>query len=82
AGVHPGDVVLDLGCGPGHATMDLAQIVGPEGLVIALDENRNAVRARDPRARGRPGGVRSGRASPRPESRRGPGCVESAVFRP
>jgi ubiquinone/menaquinone biosynthesis C-methylase UbiE len=41
AGVHPGDVVLDLGCGPGHATMDLAQIVGPEGLVIALDENPN-----------------------------------------
>jgi SAM-dependent methyltransferase len=31
--------VLDLGCGPGHASLDLAQIVGPTGRVIAVDES-------------------------------------------
>ena len=39
AGVQPGQTVLDLGCGPGHAAMDLAQIVGPAGRVIAIDES-------------------------------------------
>lgn len=39
AGVQPGMTVLDLGCGPGHAAMDLAQIVGPTGRVIAIDES-------------------------------------------
>jgi len=39
AGVQPGQTVLDLGCGPGHAAMDLAQIIGPNGRVIAIDES-------------------------------------------
>jgi SAM-dependent methyltransferase len=39
AGVRPGLAVLDAGCGPGHATMDLAQIVGPQGRVVGLDES-------------------------------------------
>ncbi len=39
AKVQPGQTVLDLGCGPGHAAMDLAQIVGPSGRVIAVDES-------------------------------------------
>lgn len=39
AGVQPGMTVLDLGCGPGHASLDLAQIVGPAGRVIAIDES-------------------------------------------
>lgn len=39
AGVRPGLSVLDAGCGPGHAAMDLAQIVGPSGRVIGLDES-------------------------------------------
>jgi SAM-dependent methyltransferase len=39
AGIQPGQVVLDLGCGPGHASLDLAQIVGPAGRVIAVDES-------------------------------------------
>jgi SAM-dependent methyltransferase len=39
AGIQPGLTVLDLGCGPGHATLDLAQIVGPKGHVIGVDES-------------------------------------------
>lgn len=39
AGFQPGQQVLDLGCGPGHATIDLAQIVGPEGRVVGIDES-------------------------------------------
>ena len=32
-----GDKVLDLGCGPGFFTMDIAQLVGQSGLVYAAD---------------------------------------------
>lgn len=39
AGIQPGQTVLDVGCGPGHAALDLAQIVGPTGRVIAIDES-------------------------------------------
>ncbi len=39
AGVQPGQTVLDLGCGPGYGSLDLAQIVGPTGRVIAVDES-------------------------------------------
>jgi len=35
----PGMRVLDVGCGPGYATLDLSQYVGPEGFVAALDES-------------------------------------------
>ena len=38
AGVGPGMTVLDLGCGPGFVTEDIAARVGPEGQVVALDE--------------------------------------------
>jgi ubiquinone/menaquinone biosynthesis C-methylase UbiE len=37
--IRPGMTVMDVGCGPGHATMDLAQLVGPTGRVIAIDES-------------------------------------------
>lgn len=45
AKVQPGQTVLDLGCGPGHATLDLAQIVGPTGRVIAVDESASFLKA-------------------------------------
>lgn len=50
AGVGRGDVVLDLGAGPGFVTRDLAERVGPSGRVVGLDESpvwRAAFEARD-----------------------------------
>ena len=40
AGFNQGQTLLDIGCGPGFATVDLAEIVGPSGRVIALDRSR------------------------------------------
>jgi ubiquinone/menaquinone biosynthesis C-methylase UbiE len=39
AGIAPGQTVIDVGCGPGNATVDMAQIVGATGRVIAVDES-------------------------------------------
>lgn len=38
-GLRPGMTVLDVGSGPGHASIDLAEIVGPAGRVVAVDES-------------------------------------------
>ena len=53
AGITVGSRVLDIGAGPGYATVDLAEIVGPAGKVVALERSnkfvnalREAVRAR------------------------------------
>ncbi len=35
-----GQTILDVGCGPGYASMDLAEIVGPSGKVYAIDRSR------------------------------------------
>ncbi len=35
--VEPGDTGLDLGCGEGYFTIDMARLVGPTGRVIAVD---------------------------------------------
>ena len=40
AGFTLGQTILDVGCGPGHATLDLAEIVGPRGRVVAVDRSR------------------------------------------
>jgi SAM-dependent methyltransferase len=37
AGIRSGQRVLDLACGAGDPTFDVAQIVGPEGFVLGLD---------------------------------------------
>lgn len=37
AGIGQGQVVLDLGCGPGFTTLELARAVGPLGSVIGRD---------------------------------------------
>ena len=40
AGLRTGQVVLDLGCGPGFTSFELARVVGLTGRVIARDQNR------------------------------------------
>src|SRR5947207_13143815 len=45
AGITVGKRVLDLGAGPGYAALDLAEIVGPSGEVVALERSANFVTA-------------------------------------
>jgi len=35
--INPGMTVLDVGCGPGFFTLEMARLVGPEGKVVAAD---------------------------------------------
>jgi SAM-dependent methyltransferase len=44
AGFGSGQSLLDLGCGPGFATLDLAHLVGPQGRVIAFDASQEYLR--------------------------------------
>jgi SAM-dependent methyltransferase len=53
AGVTVGSRVLDLGAGPGYATTDLAEIVGPTGKVVAVERSSNFLRALEERSRER-----------------------------
>ncbi len=48
-GLKRGDTVADIGCGPGFFTVPAAEIVGPDGLVLAADvqgEMLSAVKSR------------------------------------
>src|SRR6266568_4341129 len=45
AGITAGSRVLDVGAGPGYATVDLAEIVGPNGKVVAIERSSNFVNA-------------------------------------
>lgn len=38
-GLTIGQTAIDLGCGPGYVTLDLAEIVGPSGQVHAIDRS-------------------------------------------
>src|ERR1700732_3061807 len=44
-GITIGSKVLDVGAGPGYATVDLAEIVGPTGKVVAVERSTNFVNA-------------------------------------
>ena len=50
-GVTAGQTVIDVGAGPGFATLDLAEIVGPAGRVIAVERSARFLSALDARAR-------------------------------
>ncbi len=39
AGFTAGQTLLDVGCGPGWATLELAEVVGPTGRVLAIDRS-------------------------------------------
>ena len=45
AGIGPGQTVLDVGCGPGYATLDLAELVGRSGQVVAIDKSEKFLSA-------------------------------------
>jgi ubiquinone/menaquinone biosynthesis C-methylase UbiE len=38
-GLKPGQVVADIGCGPGYFSFKFARLVGPQGRVYAIDTN-------------------------------------------
>ena len=40
AGFTTGQTLVDVGCGPGYATIDLAEIAGPSGRVVAIDRSQ------------------------------------------
>ena len=48
-----GQSVLDVGCGPGYATLDLAELVGPSGRVVAVDKSERFLGALEARRRPR-----------------------------
>src|SRR5262245_57218674 len=53
AGFGPGQTLIDLGCGPGFTTVDLARLVGERGRVVGIDASEtSATAARDEAARG------------------------------
>ena len=39
AGITVGSRVVDFGCGPGFATLDLAEVVGPNGTVLGIERS-------------------------------------------
>src|SRR5256885_6535274 len=45
AGITVGKRVLDIGAGPGYAALDLAEIVGPTGQIVAVERSGNFVAA-------------------------------------
>lgn len=48
--VQPGERIVDIGCGPGTTAVELAERVGPDGEVIALDISEAMVAAAQRRA--------------------------------
>jgi len=53
AGIGTGQTVLDAGCGPGYASLDLAELVGEEGRVVAIDKSERFLDALDRKRRER-----------------------------
>ena len=45
AEIRPGHTVLDVGCGPGYASLDLAEALGPQGRVVAIDKSERFLAA-------------------------------------
>ena len=43
AGFKENSHIIDIGAGPGHATVDLAEIVGPSGKVVAIERSQEFI---------------------------------------
>lgn len=44
AGLRTGQTLVDLGCGPGYAARDLAELIGPSGHVIGIERSETYAR--------------------------------------
>ena len=53
AGFNVGQTILDVGCGPGYATLDLAEMVGPTGQILAVDRSERFLASLDATCRAR-----------------------------
>jgi ubiquinone/menaquinone biosynthesis C-methylase UbiE len=51
AEVGPGMTVLDVGCGPGRVTIPAAKLVGPTGIVVAVDIQQKMLRRAEEKAK-------------------------------
>ena len=51
AGFVSGQTLLDVGCGPGYATFDLARLVGERGEVIGIDQSQRFIDQLDSQVR-------------------------------
>ena len=52
-GLSLGSSVLDMGCGPGFASYDLATIVGPDGRVVGIDKTEGFIKYAEQQASSR-----------------------------
>jgi ubiquinone/menaquinone biosynthesis C-methylase UbiE len=77
AGLQPGQTVIDVGCGPGCATMDLAAAVGPTGRVVAVDQSARFLQSVAAQARSR--GFRHVETVKRDLSETGPPAVDAEL---
>jgi ubiquinone/menaquinone biosynthesis C-methylase UbiE len=50
SGIERGMRVIDLGCGSGDASLVIAEMVGPSGLVVGVDESAKAIDEAERRA--------------------------------
>lgn len=75
--VHDGELVIDLGCGPGFFTLPLAELVGETGSVIAVDVQPEMLERL--RVRAEKGGLAS-RIVLHLSGREGPGGLGPADF--
>src|SRR5271163_2783743 len=50
AGIERGMRVLDLECGAGNASLSIAKLIGPSGLVVGVDRSREAIDVAEKRA--------------------------------
>jgi len=50
AGIERGMRVLDLECGTGNASLSIAKLIGPSGLVVGVDRSREAINVAEKRA--------------------------------
>src|SRR5262249_36246990 len=53
AGFNVGQTLLDVGCGPGYATLDLAELVGDTGHVRGVDRSRRFLNTLEERRKAR-----------------------------